>query len=197
MILSYPYKLYFTTWLIHGRFLVFLCQSSTLEDCQVAIQQVCRSRNDAKHRKHLSSGNNFPTRARQSLVPCTDWWNEGTQKKWLNITTANNQGICPCSPEWEKTPGKRANSCCDIKIKFMNLWCFSWKLLSNHKLEKQSTLYQNWYCIHYCEKLWFYGCTSVLRTQILPSLKLTARTWKWMVGIGSFPFGNAYFQVLC
>ena len=30
----------------------------------------------------------------------------------------------------------------------------------------------------------------------LPSLKLTARTWKWMVGIRSFPFGMAYFQGL-
>ena len=28
----------------------------------------------------------------------------------------------------------------------------------------------------------------------IPSLKLTARTWKWMVGIQSFPFGMAYFQ---
>ena len=30
----------------------------------------------------------------------------------------------------------------------------------------------------------------------LPSLKVTVRTWKWMVGIPSFPFGMAYFQVL-
>ena len=29
----------------------------------------------------------------------------------------------------------------------------------------------------------------------LPSLKLTVRTWKWMVGIRPFPFGMAYFQV--
>ena len=29
------------------------------------------------------------------------------------------------------------------------------------------------------------------------SLKLTARTWKWMVGRRSFPFGMAYFQVRC
>ena len=27
----------------------------------------------------------------------------------------------------------------------------------------------------------------------LPSLKLTARTWKWMLGIRSFPFGMAFF----
>ena len=30
----------------------------------------------------------------------------------------------------------------------------------------------------------------------LPSLKLTARPSKWMVGIRSFPIGEAYFQVL-
>ena len=31
--------------------------------------------------------------------------------------------------------------------------------------------------------------------EVIPSLKLTAfRTWKWMVGIRSFPFGMAYFQ---
>ena len=29
----------------------------------------------------------------------------------------------------------------------------------------------------------------------LPPLKLTVRTWKWMVGIRSFPFGMGYFQV--
>ena len=28
----------------------------------------------------------------------------------------------------------------------------------------------------------------------LPSLKLTARTWKWMVGRRSFPFGKVTFQ---
>ncbi len=31
----------------------------------------------------------------------------------------------------------------------------------------------------------------------LHSLKLTVRTWKWMVGRRSFPFGMAHFQVLC
>ena len=31
----------------------------------------------------------------------------------------------------------------------------------------------------------------------LPSLKLTARPYKWMVGIRSFPIGEAYFQGLC
>ena len=31
----------------------------------------------------------------------------------------------------------------------------------------------------------------------IPSLKLTVCTWKWMVGIRSFPFGMAYFQWLC
>ncbi len=31
--------------------------------------------------------------------------------------------------------------------------------------------------------------------EYLPSLKLTIRTWKWMVGRRSFPFGNPYFQV--
>ena len=30
----------------------------------------------------------------------------------------------------------------------------------------------------------------------LPSLKLTVRTWKWIVGIGLFPFEIAYFQGL-
>ncbi len=30
----------------------------------------------------------------------------------------------------------------------------------------------------------------------VPSPKLTVRTWKWMVGIQSFPFGKAYFQEL-
>ena len=33
-------------------------------------------------------------------------------------------------------------------------------------------------------------------TLTVPSLKLTARPWKWMVGIRSFPFGMAYFQGL-
>ena len=31
--------------------------------------------------------------------------------------------------------------------------------------------------------------------KVLPSLKLTDPTWKWMVGRRSFPFGMAYFQV--
>ena len=31
-------------------------------------------------------------------------------------------------------------------------------------------------------------------SEILPSLKLTARTWRWMVGIRSCPFGKVYFK---
>ncbi len=49
------------------------------------------------------------------------------------------------------------------------------------------------------EKIHHHTCTvlKICRciTEQLPSLKLTARTWKWMVGIRSFPFGMANFQV--
>ena len=37
-------------------------------------------------------------------------------------------------------------------------------------------------------------CWAVAFIMLL-SLKLTDRTWKWMVGRRSFPFGMAYFQV--
>ena len=37
--------------------------------------------------------------------------------------------------------------------------------------------------------------TGPMDSMGLHSLKLTVRTWKWMVGIRSFPFGMANFQV--
>ena len=39
------------------------------------------------------------------------------------------------------------------------------------------------------------GLSNYLCSRSLPSLKLTVRIWKWMVGIRLFPFGMAYFQV--
>ena len=38
-------------------------------------------------------------------------------------------------------------------------------------------------------------CLYFFAMNMLPSLKLTVRTWKWMVGMRSFPFGMAHFQV--
>ena len=62
----------------------------------------------------------------------------------------------------------------------------SWKLLAGHKKLR----------------VWKRICFSTIRTflvlmlvfGVVPSLKLTVRTWKWMVGIRSFPFWDGLFS---
>lgn len=79
-------------------FFFFRVNNGPFKKGQVAIQQVCRSRNDAKRRKHLRSEENLDMTMR-----CTDWFITGPLQ-WLTVIpeklgsivsyfTANIQGF--------------------------------------------------------------------------------------------------------
>ena len=84
-----------------------------------------------------------------------------------------------------------------MESKRVFFWWLKWILSQDLAMEKPSTLIQLPRSDRYDWRRPPNMCFQLMTEAEVPSLKLTNRTWKWMVGRRSFPFGMASWQVLC
>ena len=94
-----------------------------------------------------------------------------------------------------------------VKVECIIIWydmslmnSYIWYAMHSHDLggldlgNLVNSVIWEWYC-HSASSIHGISCSSTRTWRYLPSLKLTAHTWKWMVGRRSFPFGGpAHFQ---